>query len=247
MPTAWEETTGTGVGTGLVSVTGVGGQTDVEWAISSDMLPDGISAYIAWSPKADGSKNNDKVVSGAASSIKGSGYDFAVSHTGIADGLELFAGYSTIEKSSEGDHNSHVLGATYAVGSVTVGYQYSDDGYDAGGTDSYTNQAFGVSFSVNDDLSISYGRNESDRSGTDSNVELVAESIQIAYSMGGATIKVAETDVDNAAEPVKYSALSTSVSATLIVAPPIEYAICIDSATSSTLESVPDLSDSLRP
>ena len=38
MPTAWEETTGTAVGTGLQTVAGVGGQTDIEWAISSDML-----------------------------------------------------------------------------------------------------------------------------------------------------------------------------------------------------------------
>jgi hypothetical protein len=30
-------------------------------------------------------------------------------------------------------------------------------------------------------------------------VEVEAQSIQIAYSMGGATLKVAETEVDNAA------------------------------------------------
>ena len=29
-------------------------------------------------------------------------------------------------------------------------------------------------------------------------IEVEAESVQIAYSMGGATIKVAETEVDNA-------------------------------------------------
>ena len=54
MPTAWEESDGTGVTAGLQTVTGVGGGTDIEWAISEDYMPDGMSAYIAWSPKPDG-------------------------------------------------------------------------------------------------------------------------------------------------------------------------------------------------
>ena len=47
-------------------------------------------------------------------------------------------------------------------------------------------------------LSISYGRQTSNRklvSGT--NVEAEVDSVQIAYSMGGASIKIAETDADN--------------------------------------------------
>jgi len=33
MPTAWEETTGTGLSTGLRSESGVGGVTDLEWNV----------------------------------------------------------------------------------------------------------------------------------------------------------------------------------------------------------------------
>ena len=61
MPTAWEETTGTGVDTGLRTVSGAGGGTDIEWALDSGMLPDGMSAYISYSPKADGGAANDKL------------------------------------------------------------------------------------------------------------------------------------------------------------------------------------------
>ena len=50
MPTAWEETDGTGVGAGLQTVSGAGGSTDIEWTVSSDMLPEGLTAHIAWSP-----------------------------------------------------------------------------------------------------------------------------------------------------------------------------------------------------
>jgi hypothetical protein len=210
MPTAWEETTGTGVGTGLVNVTGVGAQTDIEWAISSDLLPGGMSAYIAYSPKVDGSKNNDKVTSGSADDGAGSGYDVVVEYSGAMEGLNLFAGYSDIERNGKQDLSSNVMGFTYATGGLTFGVQQSYDGHgDAGGTDAYTNTAYGVSFNVNDDLSISYGQNKSKRNENDNaTVEstVKAKSLQAAYSMGGATVKVAKTTVDNGSYTVGSTA-----------------------------------------
>jgi hypothetical protein len=58
LPTAWEEVDGTAVGAGLQTVSGAGGGNDIEWAIDSGMLPDGMSAYVAYSPKADGKNAN---------------------------------------------------------------------------------------------------------------------------------------------------------------------------------------------
>jgi hypothetical protein len=67
------------------------------------------------------------------------------------------------------------------------------------GVSGYENTAFGISFSVNDDLSLSYGQQQSEQNNMGAtNVEVEVESIQMAYSMGGATIKVAETSTDNA-------------------------------------------------
>jgi hypothetical protein len=69
----------------------------------------------------------------------------------------------------------------------------------AGAASGYDNMAYAVSFNVNDDLSLSYGYHESTKDilgGT--NIELEAQSIQAAYTMGGASIKIAETSVDNA-------------------------------------------------
>ena len=211
MPTAWEETNGTGVAAGFTTVSGVGGGTDIEWAMPADMLPDGVSAYISFSPKPDGSKNADKGANSSGSGIDGWGYDIAVSHTGLADGMEVFGGYSivpqyknaTADVGFTGDKSSKVLGFTYAIGGATVGYQYSIEDLNLatiGATSHYANNAFGVSFSVNDDLSISYGRHDSERQlNNASSIEVEAESFQVAYSMGGATLKIAETEVDNAA------------------------------------------------
>jgi outer membrane protein OmpU len=211
MPTAWEETNGTGVAAGFTTVSGVGGGVDVEWALPADMLPDGVSAYVSISPKADGSTNTDKGSNSAGSDVDGLGWDVAASHTGFADGLTVFGGYSVIPKYKNatagvgvtGDKTSKVLGATYAVGGATIGYQYSLESLKSavsGGVSSYENNAYGVSFSVNDDLSLSYGMHKSEKNPNGgASVEVEAQSIQAAYSMGGATLKIAETEVDNAA------------------------------------------------
>ena len=207
MPTAWEETNGTSLATGLQTVAGVGTTQNVEWSLPADMLPEGMSAHIAYTPRAGAGVTNDKA-SGGDSGHNGSGYDIAVSHNALIDGLNVFAGRSVIEQEKNvgagmsGDRTQYVYGATYAVGSVTVGYQESRDNMQntavGAVTSYYSNQAFGVSFNVNDNLSLSYGSHKSDRnlnSGT--SVELEAESLQLAYTMGGMSVKIAESTVDN--------------------------------------------------
>jgi len=205
MPTAWEETTGTSLGTGIQTVGGVSGAANIDWNLSSDMLPDGLSVALAWTPKhGTGLGANDKA-SKSGGDGTGDGWDIAIAHTGLYDGLEVFAGYSALSmesgSQSAGDKEQRVLGATYAIGATTIGYQRSvaDNATNVGKGSYYDNQAYGVSFSVNDDLAISYGVHESTQStqAGATNVAAKAESIQLSYSLGGASIKFAETSVDN--------------------------------------------------
>jgi len=203
MPTAWEETTGTATGTGLQTVGGVSGAANIDWKLSGDILPDGLGVALAYTPRAQGLGANDKATSGSSSEQLGSGWDLALEHTGLADGLKVFGGMSTIESNGANmsDAEQVVLGATYAVGMVTVGYQYSlDERNGTNATNYYENTAYGVNFAVNDDLSISYGEHKSDRSvvaSATADVENTAKSLQVAYTMGGMSIKLAETSVDN--------------------------------------------------
>jgi hypothetical protein len=94
------------------------------------------------------------------------------------------------------------LGATYAINNLTLAYQWSLDNRrlgDGARTSYYENNGYGVSFNINDDLSMSYARHDSERGlNNNTQVELSAESLQLAYSMGGASLKIAETEVDNA-------------------------------------------------
>ena len=48
MPTAWEETNGTGLGTGLQTVAGVGGKDSIEWTAPAGLLGDGLNVHVAY-------------------------------------------------------------------------------------------------------------------------------------------------------------------------------------------------------
>ena len=207
MPTAWEETNGTSLATGLQTVAGVGTTQNIEWNLPTDLLPDGMTAQLAYTPRMGAGVTNDKSASGDTG-VSGSGYDITLSHNALVDGLEIFAGRHVSEQPAEsaasttsGDRTQYVYGATYAMGAVTVGYQYSRDNQQssaAAATSYYQNDAIGISFNVNDNLSLSYGSHKSDRSLTNAtSVELEAESLQLAYTMGGMSIKFAESSVDN--------------------------------------------------
>jgi len=198
MPTAWEEVDGAGQPMGLRTVTGVGGVDDIEWNVGMG-LPDGMNAYLSYSPRPTGSKNANKGVGGDGKNVSGAGWDVVLTHSGLVDGLNVFAGYSEVAQvASVGDRTARAVGATYAIGGATIGYQWSKDDSVGAGT-YYENNAYGVSFSVNDNLAISYGVHESDRvreAGTLTKT-LDGNSLQVSYTVGGASIKVAESSVDN--------------------------------------------------
>jgi len=207
MPTAWEETTGTALGTGLDYVSGVTGSNAIEWTLPSSFVPEGMAAHITYNPRVNGGLASDKAVGGSASEGVGAGMGITVSHTGLMDGLTAFGGITEIEQESTtamtGDKTEYVLGATYAIGGVTLGYQVSHENpNNSTGTQYYDNAAYGISFAVNDDLSISYGEHKSQRGvagATVAEIEVKAKSAQIAYSMGGASLKIAQSSVTNQA------------------------------------------------
>jgi len=207
MPTAWEETWGTALGTGIDLVEGVSSATNIEWTPS--MMPDGVTARLAYTPNF-GTKNiGDKSLGGDGGGGTGSGYDLTLQIGGDAigmSGLTLYAGTSTIEESGisySGDLTEHTAAATYAMGGFTFGYQWSQENKKAMGTGSvsnYNNDLWGVSFNVNDDLTISYANAESTQVKNPANTSttLEVDSIQLAYTMGGASFRIAEASVDNA-------------------------------------------------
>ena len=81
----------------------------------------------------------------------------------------------------------------YSAGGFTVGYQYSEEDLGRSASEQeYENEGYGITFNVNDDLSIGYNHYESKQTST-TNTTTEASSIQVAYSVGGASIRLAET------------------------------------------------------
>ena len=86
MPTAWEETDGTGLPVGLRTVSGAGGNSDIEWNVGVG-LPDGMNVYASFAPRPDGTKNTNKGT-GGASGIAGNGWDVVLTHSGLLGRFE---------------------------------------------------------------------------------------------------------------------------------------------------------------
>jgi len=85
----------------------------------------------------------------------GTSTSWGFKYTGI-DSLTLGLGTSDISPGLvNGGTDSNTLGAKYAMGGITLGYQMTEVDRSANDEDAVH---YGVSFAVNDDLTVSYGR-----------------------------------------------------------------------------------------
>jgi len=210
MPTAWEETWGTAVGTGIDLIAGATGGNAIQYSFPTFA---GISLAVTNAPRNAGATSNDKGLGGDDGGA-GSTWDVTANiNPSMLPALNVFVGGSTSErddrkstsggKAVEGDKEEVTAGLTYAFGPMTVGFQKSGEftgTQTVGNTDYYNNTLWGVSFNVSDDLSISYAETESTKAfhTETADVDMTIESYQIAYSMGGASIRYANAEVDNA-------------------------------------------------
>jgi len=125
----------------------------------------------------------------------------AYSDMGIKISPEAVEGLTLGYATGEYDKSSTTLGldhstmyATYAYGSMTVGYQASEiDGPTAAASDESTSWA--VSYAVSDDFSVSYGQHEYEQ-GTDTDTQ-ESSGFSASYTMGGTSIKAAFNSTDN--------------------------------------------------
>jgi hypothetical protein len=188
MPTAEEEVSN-GLGIAIAdSATGVAqagntyeanmGKTGFNYAYSMDMG----SIVLGYSPKNTSARVDDGGTSGAGATDSGKSVHVVLDS--LVDGLTVYAG--TAENGVD-DHDTAAL--KYAVGPVTVGYQWTEIDRQAANVgsaaDSERTQA-SIAFAVNDNLSVSYGMIETEIDGQAQDEELTGFSV--GYSMGGMTI-----------------------------------------------------------
>ena len=126
--------------------------------------------------------------------------------TPLESSTEIGIAYTGIEgltvKAAMGENNDaadkldlNVFSAVYANGPISVGVQSNES--DAGtGTDEDFS-AYGISYAVSDDLSISYGASTLDYSSTLEDQE--SSAVSVSFTMGGVAISASHQSTDNVA------------------------------------------------
>jgi len=146
-------------------------------------------------------KSGDGGSSGATTT--NNGYNWALTGSPI-DGLNVGVGYgkeeSTLTTTNAEDTEFATAYVTYAMGGATIGYQLSEGSGGSTGTSSEEAEMYGVSFSVNENLAISYNvlDNTFDKTGSAA-VDVTEETTGIgaSYTMGSASVRLLSAKTDN--------------------------------------------------
>jgi hypothetical protein len=195
----------------------------VQYHTPAGLLPLGISAKIAYAPGLDGTNNSGNGAGAGSNTLVdtntgSSATEYQIKAAPI-DGLAIGASYLSFEDAGQTatsgavqqEPESGAVYGTYAFGATTVGYSrawraelLSSDGNDMGNVaKDYIQDNYSIAFNVNDDLSISYEMEKSEKNLTGSaganaaKVEQDSSAVQLAYSMGGMTVAVSRGNYDN--------------------------------------------------
>jgi outer membrane protein OmpU len=179
-PSANEESWGTSIG-GTVD-----GPTNATIGNNSFIydftVSDGIALKAAYKP------------SGATGVLKSS-TEFGVQYTGM-EGLTVSAAMGE-NNDAAAQIDLSVLNLKYAMGPITVGYQTNESDSGAANADEdFT--AYGISYAVNDDVSISYGASSIDYEST-SKEDQDSSAVSISFTAGGVAMSASHQTTDNVA------------------------------------------------
>jgi outer membrane protein OmpU len=166
-----------------------------------------------------GDAQADNGNSGELGGTSGDGQEITVTGSvPMIEGLDVGVGYytedteATVTTGNYGQDEGTAY-IKYSTGPVSVGYQR---GYvaKAGATsnDEYDNRMIGISYKINDSLSVSYNELESRESTETTDIDQEFDSISVSYSVGGMTIGIADADVSNASYTSGRAVDETSVS-----------------------------------
>jgi outer membrane protein OmpU len=206
MPMAYEQAND-GLGTSATAATMAKMASGAGFGYSTTV--GGASVSVGWSDnlgattdRSDGSQDTTATSVDSSSSV-------AVTYAVEDMGLTVFGGVGT-EGQADGKELDHsTIGATYAFGPATVGYQINDEDDSATGGTDYETEIYGISFMVNENFSLSYAEHNTEKSGT--TVEQEASSIQASYSMGGMTVNIKDSEMTGVAHTATNTHETTEV------------------------------------
>jgi outer membrane protein OmpU len=124
----------------------------------------------------------------------GSEIGYGVNYSGF-EGLTLnYATMDIVTGSSTTEGDVDVIKASYAYGPVTATYSLLDYDVSDTGTAKETS-SYALSYTVSDEISITYGSETHDRADTATDIEI--DGFSVAYTTGGVTLSAAMQSAEN--------------------------------------------------
>ena len=158
------------------------GVDDNAFFYKSPDLMDGLNLTLSYNPQGGGQAKSE------------TGYGF--NYTGV-EGLSLSYATTDIESgtaTTSGDNTAYKV--SYAYGPVTVSYSDMEASVAAAANAlDGTSTSYAITYTVSDELSVTYGSETHDQG--DSSVDMEVEGVSVAYTTGGMTISGKMQSLDN--------------------------------------------------
>ena len=119
---------------------------------------------------------------------------YALTYTGV-EGLSATYAFGEVGGNTAGTTGAEVttMKASFAFGPITAAMSIND--YDITGASNEEQSSYKISYSVSDELSVSYGSETHETTGQTTDEEF--DQISVSYTTGGLTASVSQTNADN--------------------------------------------------
>ena len=190
---------------------------NIQYHAPADVLPLGMTFKAGMTPGGAGGSANASVHS-VNGDVTGEMKQYAVTMAPI-DGLTLSASYYDFGEMGNKDGRQKQEGGSYAanysIGQVSIGYgetlhapaeRMNAGTKSAAKVQHYENDAYSIGFAVNDNLSVSFTEETSTKKNkaqsvtgavTRTDVEMEITTIDLSYTMGGATLGISNSEMSN--------------------------------------------------
>ena len=155
------------------------------------------------------------------SANKGSSTNFVLSYAPI-DGLVVGAGHGTTKGHIQAggitaDAQEMTAYTTYAVGSFSAGYFVNENQNNTIGSAGKNTDGYSLAMAVNENLSVSYAEREVEFDKPSALVNVTEDStgIMASYTMGGASVRIANNEHENAGGTTGSTTETTEISLVL--------------------------------
>jgi len=202
-PTAWEEAFDGPEGDVAAAM---GNGTGFSYA-----LPEiaGAKISITYSDNFTTDNSTDVGAVSTSSTDNGASHSIGIQYP-VGDSVTIYGGIGTEGQADGNDIDHQTIGVKATFGAVSVGIQRNDeDDTAASSATDLDTTIIGVSFMVNENLSISYGTHSTSSSASTTDQDI--DSIQAAYSMGGISVKAQNSKAEGVANATGVTSEKTEI------------------------------------